>query len=163
MENKEVQQVVGFLVSQLGEVVRSAYFLSVEVQVVSGKNFRLALSFDRSSEVYYSITVYWNLEGKLEVTEIEAVNVKETYEFGAAICAADASKLPYIQFLHSLIVQRVDEVTEDSELVELYKDFPYFRLVYRSQQYEQIVVIVAYDVLNNNLLVLDKQFIKKKI
>jgi len=54
-------------------------------------------------------------------------------------------------------------VTSEVSLLGLYIDMPYFKVVYGSSRYESITVIVTYDILNNNIVVISKQLVERKV
>jgi hypothetical protein len=125
--------------------------------VVKGLNFRLTISIDSQSSTQYVIVVYQTLQGALSISSCNLANVKSTYSFGNALTASQIAALPYLNSLNSAVSRQLPNlVTAGTAVDALFKDFPYFRLVMRNSAYREITLVVLYDVLKNNLTVLEQ-------
>lgn len=123
--------------------------------MVSGYNYRLTLSFDSASSAQYVIVVYQNLQQSYSLTSASLVNVKSSYSFGTALSASEVSALPYLTLLNSIISNQLPSlITAGTVIDSIFKDFPYFQLQLHNTAYQQIILIVLFDVMSRNVTVI---------
>jgi hypothetical protein len=154
-----VQTVLNFVTSQIGAIVGKASLISVQRQLVSGYNYKITLSFDSSSIVNYVIIVYQPLplSSPPSITSLQMINVPSNYSFGSALTSAQASSLPYANSLVNAVSSQLNStLTAGLTLDALYATYPYFKLVFHSNAYQQLVFVVMYDVLRNNASILNQ-------
>ena len=151
-----MQTVLSYLIKTLGSILQSSTLLSAERQTVNGYNYRLTLTFDSNSTAQYVIVVYQAINGTLSISSLQMSNVASSYKFGSALTSAQASSLPYVNSLLSAVSSQLNStVTAGIVLDAIYYNYPYFQLAYRSTNYQQIVIVVIYDVLRNNATILN--------
>lgn len=148
------------MIQTLGTILKSSTLLSAERQTVNGYNYRLTLTFDSNSTTQYVIVVYQTISGTLSISSLQMTNVPNSYSFGSALTSAQASSLPYVNSLLSAVSSQLNATVSAGIVLDaLYYSYPYFQLVYHSTYYQQIVVVVLYDVLRNNATVVNSSLV----
>lgn len=101
--------------------------------------------------------MYQPINGKPSITSVSVINVPTSYTFSSVLSSEQASNLPYINSLLSAVsAQLTSLITQGTVIDGIYKDYPYFQIVYRNNVYKQIVIIVSYDVLKNVATIISK-------
>ena len=74
LKNAEVMAVLSFLINKVEVSIKYAALLKAEIQIVSGCNIKLTISFDTASPAVYEILVYKKLDNSCKVTSIKLLN-----------------------------------------------------------------------------------------
>jgi hypothetical protein len=110
---------------------------------------------DSSSSAYYVIIIYKNLQGEYSLTSLELLNVPKTPNYQAPITGNDILQIPYFSAMQNALTANLNKIlVAGTVLDQLYKDFPYFKLVYHNDAMSKINVELTYDAIKKNLTVL---------